>query len=194
MLQAGGEAEGSGQCLRELLHQTQLAAVEHQPPLLSGLSPSLCTTSRHRCHGESPKAARYRRTEAGAAASSASLASVHPPSLSPVQMAPMRWVPAKKARESTKGRSPSGPHSSKPRFLRQRTGRAGGTGQREGVLLKRGVAQQAGEPFAGAAAEPKDGAGMVAAWASQPVASKQQAGVQGRGWSPLRGGRVCLLA
>ena len=41
------------------------------------------------------------------------------PSLSPVQMAPMRCVPAKKARDSTKGRSPSGPHSSNPRLLQQ---------------------------------------------------------------------------
>lgn len=35
--------------------------------------------------------------------------------LSPVQIGPMRCVPAKKARLSTKGRSPSVPYSAFPR-------------------------------------------------------------------------------
>lgn len=51
--------------------------------------------------------------------------------LSPVQMAPTRCVPAKKARESTNGRSPcAGSTSAKPRFLGfGARGRRGGPGR-----------------------------------------------------------------
>ena len=35
--------------------------------------------------------------------------------LSPVQMGPIAWLPAKKARLSTKGRSPSLPYTALPR-------------------------------------------------------------------------------